>query len=237
METQAAAEVWEAPRRSFNDDVEANAARLFAEGQAAFRWDTFGNEAFWGDELGLHEALLQLTPRELLELGLKLDVSAMPARLARGLRLDDPNTTADLLRAGAVVGVVVVQERKRIVSVGVTCGLCHSTVDDVRMKGVGRRLDGWANPDLDVGALVSLAPGLADSSREQLRSWGPGRCAVVDDDGAGFRPDPGRSAVSIPAVFGLAGRSIVAHPGWRSLAGNPKQPALHFYALAIPRPQ
>src|SRR5262245_16581393 len=129
------------------DDV----VRLVAEGRRTFRSDTFGDEAFWGETLRLHDALAQTTPRRALELGLKIDADALPRRLAFDLRrgrvnLDDPANTVALLKQDAVVGLKgFFDPAGQLVSVGTQCALCHSTVDDSLLPGVGRRLDGWAN--------------------------------------------------------------------------------------------
>ena len=275
-ETARAAET--SSPRAFNEDVEANAARLFAQGQDTFRWDSLGSEAFWGDQLKMHEVFIGrgigrrgLSPRRLLQLGLKIDVGAVPTVLATSLRegagagLDDPRNTVELLRAGAVVGVVAVQDRfDRITAIGVSCALCHSTVDDVVSPGVGRRLDGWPNRDLDVGALLSMAPVTAPledlfhddaaTVRQRLQAWGPGRSdAFLGKGGNGLRGDGETAAVLIPAAFGLAGQPL--HAGWGSIPcwdaffinggtsrdddddARSRLPALQFYQLAIPAPR
>jgi hypothetical protein len=205
---------------------------VLREGQDTFRSDTFGDEAFWGASLGLHEAIEGaasggvgdgLTPRKALALGLKIDSEALPPPLRRQLvagkvDLDDVEVTLALLRLNAVVGVKAFSEprSKGLRSVGIQCALCHSTVDDSLAPGVGRRLDGWANRDLDVGAVISLAPRLTPfvdllgvdetTVRRVLASWGPGKFdAQLTLDGKGFRPDGRSAATLIPPAFGLAG--------------------------------
>jgi hypothetical protein len=145
---------------------------------------------------------------------------------ARSTSLDDPDTTVALLKAGAVVGVrAFTDDRDRISSIGVTCALCHSTVDDSFMKGIGRRLDGWPNRDLDIGKIVATAPTLKpfadmlgideDEVRRVLTSWGPGRYdAQLNHDGKAFQADGRSSAVLIPAAFGLAGQASHSYTGW-----------------------
>lgn len=184
VETDPAVRAQTAPREEWEDKVSRNSKQLHDEGKKIFRWDSFGSEAFWGDQLQLHQAILGekkggvgpgLTPRQALQLGLKADVGAVPRLLLevlkeRAVSLDNPETTLELLRAGAVVGVKGVFDKKNnIVSMGITCALCHSTVDDSFVKGIGRRLDGWPNRDLNVGAIVALAPNLKPF--EQLLAW------------------------------------------------------------------
>lgn len=208
--------------------------RLTAEGQEIFRFDPFGSEAFWGERLRLHEALAQAPPAALLALGLKVDAAALPrdlvARLRAGrLDLDDPRNTLALLRLRAVVGVTGrFDDAGRLVSVGIQCALCHSTVDDALAPGVGRRLDGWANRDLDVGRVIALAPDLSifstllgvdeDTVRRVLESWGPGKFdASLLLDGKASRPDGRPAAVLIPPAFGLAGINLHTWTGWGSV--------------------
>jgi hypothetical protein len=161
-----------------------------------------------------------VSPRTALAVGLKVDAEALPQRLRQQLRrdevnLDDPATTVALLKLGAVVGVKGVFEGDRLTSVGINCALCHSTVDDSLAPGIGRRLDGWANRDLDVGTIVSLAPDLSpfttllgvsdETVRDVLRSWGPGKFdAELVLDGKAFRPDGKSAATLLPPAYGLA---------------------------------
>src|SRR5262249_4208270 len=152
-----------------------------------FRFDTFGDEAFWGGTLRLHEAVNQLSPAQALSLGLKVDASALPPNVLAALRngqvnLNDPAVTRALLRYNAVVGVQGFFSGESLSSVGITCALCHSTVDNSVAPGVGSRLDGWANRDLNVGAIIAAAPNLAalaqvlgvsvETAQTVLHSWG-----------------------------------------------------------------
>jgi hypothetical protein len=228
--------------RLARDPVVRAAARAFLEGQQTFRFDTFGSEAFWGDQLRLHEAIAGaanggagdgVSPRTALSVGLKVDVDRLPANLRQQLRrgevdLDDPATTVALLRLGAVIGVKGVFEDDTLRSMGITCALCHSTVDDSLAPGIGRRLDGWANRDLDVGTIVSLAPdlspfvsllGVSDATvRDVLRSWGPGKFdAELVLDGKAFRPDGKSAATLLPPAYGLAGVNLHTWTGWGSV--------------------
>lgn len=164
------------------DPVLANAAALLEEGRRTFREDTFGDEALWGGTLRLHEAIAGealggvgpgVSPRTALAVGLKADAEALPPPLRGQLRrgevdLDDPATTLALLELDAVVGVTgFFDGQGRLSAIGIQCALCHSTVDDALAPGIGRRLDGWANRDLNVGAIIDLSP---DSRRSPSSS-------------------------------------------------------------------
>ena len=212
-----------------------NARAMLAEGRETFRRDTFGDEAFWGDTLQLHRAIeTSVSPKTALAVGLKVDSEALPDELLGRLRrnevnLDDPATTVALLKANAVVGVQgFFQESGKLKSVGITCALCHSTVDDSFSAGIGRRLDGWANRDLDVGKIVSLAPNLdpfakllgvdVETVKKVLLSWGPGKYdAELDKDGKAFRPDGKPAATLLPPAFGLAGVNLHTYTGFGSV--------------------
>jgi len=216
---------------------------LLREGRQTFRFDTFGDEAFWGDTLRLHEAIEGeahggvgpgVSPRTALGVGLKVDVNALPGSLQSDLRhgrvdLDDPAVTLALLKLNAVVGVTgFFQSNGQLRSLGLQCAACHSTVDDSLMPGIGRRLDGWANRDLNVGAIVNLSPDLSAvdtllgvddaTTRAVLLSWGPGKFdAELFLDGKAFRPDGGSAATLIPPAFGLAGVNLHTWTGWGSV--------------------
>lgn len=220
-----------------------NAADMFVDGRHIFRFDTFGDEAFWGDTLRLHQAIEGsnlggvgpgVSPNTALAVGLKVDVDALPASLIQELKqrkvnLDDPATTLALLQLNSVVGVTgLFKSDGTLKSVGIQCALCHSTVDNSLAPGIGHRLDGWANRDLNVGEIISLAPNLkpfADllgvdqaTVRTVLQSWGPGHFdAELALDGKAFRPDGKTSAVLIPPAFGLAGVNLHTWTGWGSV--------------------
>jgi len=229
--------------RNFDDLVQRNASDFMEEGRHTFRFDTFGDEAFWGDALKLHQAIQGsrfggvgpgVSPRTALAVGLKVDSEAVPSHLAEAIRggrvdLDDPANTLTLLRLNAVVGVTGFFDQSGAMrSIGIQCALCHSTVDDSLAPGIGRRLDGWANRDLNVGAIVSLAPDLSTVSnllgvdqaavRSVLKSWGPGKFdAGVFLDGKAFRDDGKTAATLIPPAFGLAGVNLHTWTGWGSV--------------------
>jgi hypothetical protein len=227
-------------------DIEANADRMVDEGRKVFRHDTFGSQDYWGGKLRLHEAISGaerhgvgpgLTPHQALDLGLKVDSDAVPKVLMQVLKggsvsLDKEKTTIELLKADSVVGVKGFfddpNDRLHLTSVGITCALCHSTVDDSFMKGIGQRLDGWPNRDLDVGSIVALAPNLqplaepvgidVETLKKVLKGWGPGKYdAEVNQDGKGFRPDGKTAATLLPAAFGLAGVNLHTYGGWGSV--------------------
>ena len=220
--------------RGIPDAAFSDSLRRIAEGRGIFRFDTFGDEAFWGGQLRLHEALAKTTPRQALALGLKVDVTALPVRLALDLRagrvdLDDPANTLVLLKQGAVVGVTGFFDRGgKLVSAGIQCALCHSTVDDVLVPGVGLRRDGWANRDLDVGRIIASAPNLApfekllgvdtQTVKQVLEGWGVGKFdASLLLDGKTEGPN-GSAAVLIPPAFGLAGINLHTWTGWGGVA-------------------
>ena len=229
-----------------------NLANGFVEilrGRKIFRFDTFGDQAFWGDTLGLHRAIAGqanggvgggLSPKAALELGLKVDANALPGRLRSDLRhkrvdLSNPATTLALLKLDAVLGVrgFFDDSTGRLQSVGITCALCHSTVDNSFAPGIGNRLDGWAARDLNVGAIIALSPNVqpfvdllrlaqpgidAATVRTVLRSWGPGKFdAELLLDGKAFRPDGKSAATLIPPAFGLAGVNMHTWTGWGSV--------------------
>ncbi len=227
-------------------DIDANAARLIDEGRQAFRHDTFGSEDFWGGKLRLHEPIAGaerhgvgagLTPHQALQLGLKVDSDAVPKVLLQVIRggsvsLDKEKTTIELLKADAVVGLKGFfddpKDGLHLTRVGITCALCHSTVDDSLMKGIGQRLDGWPNRDLDIGSVVALSPDLKPMAEplgldvptltKILKSWGPGKYdAEVNHDGKAFRPDGKSGATLIPAAFGQAGVNLHTYTGWGSV--------------------
>ena len=151
------------------------------DGKAVFRFDTYGDQQLWTDTLHLHEAIATVSPATALKVGLKVDVDALPPAVISALQagqvdLNDPAVTIELLRLNAVVGVVgEVIDRGRLKSVGITCALCHSTVDNSFAPGIGKRLDGWPNRDLNVGAIVALSPVLDAGLKAELNGWGPGK--------------------------------------------------------------
>jgi hypothetical protein len=252
-------------KKPANQDVIANAADKVVRGQQTFRFDTFGDEAFWGGTLRLHEAIEGqklggvgpgVSPKTALSVGLKIDIDALPQQLVADLQkgrvnLDDPAVTLALLKLNAVVGVKGLFSGTTLQSVGIQCAMCHSSVDNsipafcfgavTPNPGtgcIGHRLDGWANRDLNVGAIVALAPnltpftsllGVSDSVvRAVLNSWGPGKFdAELILDGKAFNPTqitdgmvtgtnvPG--ATLIPPAFGLGGVNLHTWTGWGSV--------------------
>lgn len=220
-----------------------DAQRQIAEGRQIFRFDTFGDEAFWGDTLRLHQAIAGqknggvgpgVSPKTALAVGLKVDADALPAELQQQIKagnidLDDPSTTVALLRLDAVVGIKgLFDSSGKLKSMGVQCALCHSTVDDSFAPGIGKRLDGWANRDLNIGQIIALAPNLRPYTdllgvdeatlKKVLASWGPGRFdALLDKDGKAFRPDGKQAGTVIPPAFGLAGVNLHTWTGMGSV--------------------
>ena len=184
------------------------------DGQAVFRFDTFGDEQLWTGVLRMHEAIATVDPATALSVGLKVDVDALPAQIIDALKanevdLGDPAVTLELLRLNAVVGVVgKLNDAGELASVGITCALCHSSVDDGFAPGIGKRLDGWANTDLDVGAIVALSPALDEELKTELRGWGPGkydpRHHIFDGTNITVLNSPSLPVV-IPPAYGLKG--------------------------------
>lgn len=253
------------------DPTAKNAVQLVTQGRNVFRFDTFGDEAFWGGVLQLHTAIEGaaaggvgpgLSPKTAIQLGLKVDTDALPPNLLIQIQhgtvnLDDPAVTLTLLKLNAVVGLTgFFNTSGTLQSIGIQCALCHSTVDDSQpalCSGVitptpgtgcvGHRLDGWANRDLNVGAIVALAPdlsalvdllsvtqpGITEADvRAVLNSWGPGKFdAELILDGKAFNTQqvtdgvvtstrvPG--ATLIPPAFGLGGVNLHTWTGWGSV--------------------
>jgi mono/diheme cytochrome c family protein len=208
----------------FSGSVEARDSsgfqgRAVREGRKIFRHDTFGDEQLWTDVLRMHEVIPQaVSPKVALSVGLKVDSQALPRSIVRALRadqvdLDDPAITVALLQLDAVVGLKgTVDDAGQLTSVGITCALCHSTVDDSFAPGIGRRLDGWANRDLNVGAIVALSPFFDKDTdtRDELNRWGPGKYDARHHafDGVNLialNPQKPSLPVLIPPIYGLLG--------------------------------
>jgi cytochrome c5 len=225
------------------NQAEAADPGLFAEGKQVFRYDTFGDQAFWGGQLQLQQAIegAQLggvgpgvSPATALAVGLKVDADALPPSLIAAIKagqvdLNSPQTTLALLKLNAVVGVKgFFNSEGTLSSVGLTCAVCHSTVNDSVAPGIGQRLDGWPNQDLNVGAIISLAPNLTPfenalgvdeaTLKNVLASWGPGKFdAELNLDGKAFQPDGRSGATLIPPALGLAGVNLHTWTGWGSI--------------------
>ncbi|HEU4578505.1 MAG TPA: c-type cytochrome [Polyangiaceae bacterium] len=236
------------------------------DGQQVFRFDTFGDESFWTDTLRLNEAIeAALDPVTALSLGLQVDAEALPPGILETADLNAPATTVALIGLNAVLGVRgEVDSAGNLVRVGVTCALCHSRVDDSVMPGIGQRLDGFANRALDPGAIIALAPALADEAEQLavLRSWGPGRYD------ARWNQDGINAPVLIPPIYGLEGVPLETYTGdgpisyWNAYVGTtqmggqgqffdprisvavfhqpdrltPKLPALYAYQVSLAAP-
>lgn len=228
---------------TFDAVIAENGGELFRRGAQIFRFDTFGDERFWSDTLKLHQAIggarfggvgPGVSPATALAVGLKVDVDMVPHEVLDGIKagsvdLNDPANTLALINAKSVVGVMPFGGTNgEPLTIGLTCALCHSTVDDSFAPGIGRRLDGWPNRDLNVGAIVALSPDLSAVSnllqvdvatvRTVLNSWGPGKFdAELFLDGKAFRPDGKTAATLIPPAFGLAGVNMHTYTGWGSV--------------------
>jgi mono/diheme cytochrome c family protein len=204
-----------------------------SDGKQIFRYDTFGDEQLWTDVLRMHEVIPTVAPATALAVGLKVDVKALPQTLIKALRrndvdLTDPAVTVELIRLNAVVGIQGTVEQGRLTKVGITCALCHSTVDDSFAPGIGRRLDGWANTDLNVGAIVALSPALDDATKAEFQTWGPGMYDPRHHafDGTNIIPlNSPTLPVVIPPIYGLKGVGFETYTGdgpisyWNSYVG------------------
>ena len=225
------------------------ARQMIEEGQQIFRYDTYGDEAFWSGQLQIHQALAGLSPRQALDLGVKVDSLALPPRIVDAVKkgtaaLDDPAVTATLLKKNALLGVVgTFDGGGNLTAVGFTCAICHSTVDDSVGPGVGRRIDGLANRDLNVGAIIASAPNLQpvvdllrfanpattlNDARAALLAWGPGKFdAELLLDGKAFQPGGASAATLIPNASGLSGHNLHTWTGgwgtvtyWNAFVAN-----------------
>ncbi len=234
---------------SWNTSITENANEMLEKGKAVFRFETFGDEVFWTDKLQLHRAIADikaggvgkgLTPKAALDAGLKVDLDVLPnfmkKKIEQGKLLDDTDATLALIKLNAVVGVVGNFEDGKLKSIGLTCAVCHSTVDSE--TGIGKRLDGWPNQDLNVGAIISMAPNLTvltenlgvdvETLKKVLASWGPGKFdAQLNLDGKAMRPDGKPAATLIPEAFGHAGHNLHTWTGgwgtityWNAFVAN-----------------
>jgi len=180
-----------------------------ASGREIFRHETWGDEAFWTNTLRLHEVVqAAVDPVTALGVGLKVDATRLPPGFLARADLRSPATTVELLRRDAVLGVrAKVTTAGRIAQLGITCALCHSTVDNSVAPGVGRRLDGWPNRDLNVGAIVALSPVLDAATKAAFQSWGPGRYDAY------FNHDGKNAPVLIPPAYGLRDVALETYTG------------------------
>ena len=179
-----------------------------AAGREVFRFETFGDEQFWTDTARMNEVVQKsVSPATALSVGLKVDAEAIPAEVAAAIKagkvdLNDPATTVTLLKLNAVVGlkgtVTTVDGKDNLTRLGITCALCHSTVDNSFSKGIGRRKDGWPNGDLNVGAIIALSPAITPAQKAVYNSWGPGKYDPR------FNFDGKSTPLVLPPAYGLA---------------------------------
>ncbi|HYK35080.1 hypothetical protein [Alloacidobacterium sp.] len=226
-------------KSSFLGNAEENAKAMIDQGRHTFRFDTYGDEAFWTGQLQIQQSVKSLTPRTALALGLKVDAEALPPSVIEAIQhgrvnLDDPAVTLQLIQQNAVLGVVGTFNNNTLTKVGFTCALCHSTVDDSVAPGIGARIDGLANRDLNVGAIIATAPNLtpivsllslapqdagitAQDVRNVLNSWGPGKFdAELGLDGKAFNPQQITNGV----VTGTNVSGATLLPNARGLSGH-----------------
>jgi cytochrome c2 len=189
-------------------DQEQGDERRGDQGQQIFRFDTFGDEQLWTDTLRMHEVIQSsVSPATALAVGLKVDAAALPPNFLATHDLNSPATTVELIKLNAVVGLVGRVSGSQLRSVGITCALCHSTVDNSVAMGVGQRLDGWPNRDLNPGAIIALSPALTSAQKAVYNSWGPGRFDPR------FNVDGINGPVLIPPAYGLKGVGFETYTG------------------------
>jgi mono/diheme cytochrome c family protein len=194
--------------RSTTEEADDMSPQTLAEGQQIFRFETFGNEQFWTDTARMHEVVQKsVSPATALSVGLKVDADAIPAAVAQAIKngqvdLNSPATTVTLLKLNAVIGlkgtVSTVNGKDTLTRLGITCALCHSTVDNSFSQGIGRRKDGWPNRDLNVGAIVALSPAITPAQKAVYNSWGPGKYDPR------FNIDGKSTPLVLPPAYGLA---------------------------------
>jgi cytochrome c5 len=199
------------------NDITQPSPQLIAQGKLIFRFDTFGDETFWTDTLRMHEVIQSaVDPTTALSVGLKVDTDSLPATVVQGIQngtisLTSPATTVALLKLNAVVGlkgtVSTVGGKDVLTRVGITCALCHSTVDNSFAPGIGKRLDGWPNHDLNPGAIIALSPALTTAQKAVYNSWGPGKYDPR------FNFDGKNGPQVIPPAYGLAGLNSITATG------------------------
>ncbi|WP_310992389.1 hypothetical protein [Aequorivita marina] len=208
-------------------------AQLVQQGKQIFRYDTFGDESFWTDVLQMNEVIeTAVSPATALAVGLKVDATALPPDVVTAIQngevdLDDPQTTLVLLQLNAVVGVQgEVSENGdgslKLDRMGITCALCHSTVDDSFAPGIGSRLDGWPNRDLDPGLIISLSPALTQDQKDVYTSWGPG---IYDPR---YNNDGLNNPVVIPPAYGLYGLPKAIFTGDGDVEHEPAGPVAYW---------
>lgn len=207
--------------------------QLVQEGKDIFRYVTFGDETFWTDVLQMNQVIESaVSPATALAVGLKVDASALPAEVVAAIQngdvdLEDPQTTLVLLQLNAVVGVQGQVSEKpdgslTLDRMGITCALCHSTVDDSFAPGIGNRLDGWANRDLDPGFIISLSPALDQATKDVYASWAPG---IYDPR---FNNDGLNNPVVIPPAYGLYGLPKAIFTGDGDIEHEPAGPVAYW---------
>jgi len=204
-------------KNSIKPDLTRPDPALAAQGKDIFRFDTFGDETFWTDTAKLHLVIQSsVDPTTALSVGLKVDTDSLPPAVVQGIQsgaisLTSPATTVALLKLNAVVGVKgqvsTVGGRDTLTRVGITCALCHSTVDNSFAPGIGKRLDGWPNRTLNVGAIIALSPAVTAAQKAVYNSWGPGKYDPR------FNFDGKNGPQVIPPAYGLLGVSKITATG------------------------
>ncbi|CAN5387551.1 hypothetical protein BH11BAC5_BH11BAC5_23710 [soil metagenome] len=208
-------------------------AALVQQGQQIFRYETFGDETFWTDVLQMNKVIATaVSPKTALGVGLKVDAAALPAAVVAGIQdgsisLDDPQSTLALISLNAVVGVKGTVSKGedgklKLDRMGITCALCHSTVDNTFAKGIGKRLDAWPNRDLNPGAIIALSPALTAAQKAVYNSWGTG---IYDPR---YNHDGLNNPVVIPPAFGLYGIPKAIFTGDGDVQHEPAGPVAYW---------
>jgi mono/diheme cytochrome c family protein len=181
------------PESAVSNDVER-------QGQRIFRDDTFGDEVFWTDTARLHEVVQkEIQPLEALSLGLKVDMERLNLLSFLFSNPFGTSGTRNLLKRDAVVGLKATFDKEgRIAQIGITCALCHSTVDNALLPGIGHRLDGWPNRDLEVGKILAKLPNFTAEQKAILQKWPKG---TYDPR---FNFDGKSTPLVLPPAYGLA---------------------------------
>ncbi len=208
--------------------------QLVQQGKEVFRYETFGDESFWTDVLHMNEVIeTGVSPNTALTVaGLKVDAAALPAAVVAAIQsgaadLNDPQTTLVLIQNNAVLGVKgqVAQNPDgtlKLVRMGITCALCHSTVDNSFAPGIGNRMDGWPNRDLNPGLIISLSPALDQATKAVYASWGKG---LYDPR---FNHDGLNNPVIIPPAYGLYGIPKAIFTGDGDVEHEPAGPVAYW---------
>ena len=207
--------------------------QLVQQGQQVFRFETFGDESFWTDVLKMNEVIeTSVSPTTALSVGLKVDAEALPAAVVAGIQngsisLEDPQTTLALIQLNAVVGIKGTVSNKpdgtlKLDRMGVSCALCHSTVDNSFAPGIGKRLDAYPNRDLNPGLIIAMSPAIDQAKKDVYASWGSGKYDPR------YNHDGLNNPTVIPPAFGLYGIPKAIFTGDGDVQHEPAGPVAYW---------